>query len=229
VPLPSRGPAAYTTNHTSTGMELSRDHLRGPSQKDLDCYQPVSAWSGVMFPNRRRRNFPSQVGWQNTGKRRPPSLDASRFLLAPPPPTRSHRTACSSRLSGLSMQLRVTSSSPRSSEIRARKTRPGVVQTGLHPPEGDSSSLPPALPSPSRGCRSTSSILRAPHSRAGWLGPQHIGVLCICPTPHQRNALGCEQVCGKTRYSIVPAGPLGRGHRRTGHPQGDREPDASRR
>ena len=30
-------------------------------------------------------------------------------------------------------------------------------------------------------------------------GPQHIGVLRICPTPRQRNALGYEQVCGMTR------------------------------
>ena len=171
---------------------------------------------GLCFPNRHRCRYANQGELRDTGTHKPPCLDASRFLLAPPPPTRSHRTACSSRLSGLSMQPRVTSSSPRSSEIRARKTRPGVVQTGFHPPEGDSSSLPPPLPSPSRGCRSTSSILRAPHSRAGWLRPQHIGVLCICPTPHQRNALGYEQVCGITRYSIVPAGPLGREHRRTG-------------
>jgi hypothetical protein len=47
-------------------------------------------------------------------------------------------------------------------------------------------------------------------------GPQHIGVLCVCPTPRQRNALGYEQVCGIIRYTIVPAGTLGRRHRRTG-------------
>jgi hypothetical protein len=38
----------------------------------------------------------------------------------------------------------------------------------------------------------------------------------VRPTPRQRNALSYKQVCGMIRYSIVPAGPLGRGHRRTG-------------
>jgi hypothetical protein len=48
----------------------------------------------------------------------------------------------------------------------------------------------------------------------------------VRPTPRQQNALGYGQVCGMTRYSIVPAGPMGKGHRRPGwHPGEDREPD----
>jgi hypothetical protein len=56
--------------------------------------------------------------------------------------------------------------------------------------------------------------------------PQHIGVLRVCPTPRQRNVLSYEQVCGITRYSIVPAFPLGRG---TGAPGSTQRPRAGRR
>jgi hypothetical protein len=71
-------------------------------------------------------------------------------------------------------------------------------------------------------------MLRTPYCWADRPGP-HIWVFYVFvrvrPTPRQQNALGYEQVCGMTRYTIVPAGPLGRGHRRPSwHPGGDREP-----
>jgi hypothetical protein len=75
-------------------------------------------------------------------------------------------------------------------------------------------------------------MLTTPYCWSDWLGPNILVFYVfvrVCPTPRQRNALGYEQVCGMTRYSIVPAGPLGRGHRRTERHPGDREPDAGPR
>jgi hypothetical protein len=70
-------------------------------------------------------------------------------------------------------------------------------------------------------------MLSTPYCWADWRGPNILGFSVFvlhCPTPRQRNVLSYEQVCGITRYSIVPAFPLGRG---TGAP-GSTQETASR-
>ena len=56
--------------------------------------------------------------------------------------------------------------------------------------------------------------------------PQHVGVRRIHPIPRKREALGWGPICVGARHSgIVRSGYPVIGHRRTGHPPGDDDPD----